>query len=348
MSKFLNPFTVDIGIDLGTANTLVYVRGRGIVANEPSIVAMNNKTGKMLAIGKEAKKMVGRTPSHIVAIKPLTKGVISDFEVTEEMLRYFFSRAGGLSSFRRPRVVIGIPSGVTEVEKRAVEDAARNAGAREVFLLEEPMAAAIGAMLPVQEAEGSMVVDIGGGTTEIAVISLGGIVASRSLRIAGDRLTDDIRDFAQEEFKLLLGERTAEEIKFAVGSAFPLDEDRLTAPMRGRDLVTGLPRELEVTDEQIRRAMVKSLASLAQATRDVIEETPPELVADIMARGIVLAGGGALLRGLDQLLAQETMMPVHAGEEPLTMVVRGTGNALEELRKLNEVFVSADTAPMGF
>ena len=347
MNRFLNPFTVDIGIDLGTANTLEYVRGRGIVANEPSIVAINNKTGKLLAIGKEAKKMVGRTPSHIVAIKPLTKGVISDFEVTEEMLRYFFARAGGLSNFRRPRVVIGIPSGVTEVEKRAVEDAARNAGAREVFLIEEPMAAAIGAMLPIQEAEGSMVVDIGGGTTEIAVISLGGIVASRSLRIAGDRLTDDIRDFAQEEFKLLLGERTAEQIKFAVGSAFPL-EDRLTTPMRGRDLVTGLPREIEVTDEQIRRAMVKSLAALAQATRDVIEETPPELVADIMARGIVLAGGGALLRGLDQLLAQETMMPVHSGEEPLTMIVRGTGMALEELRKLSEVFVSADTAPMGF
>jgi len=347
MAKFFNPFTVDIGIDLGTANTLVYVRGRGIVANEPSIVAINNKTGKMLAIGKEAKKMVGRTPAHIVAIKPLTKGVISDFEVTEEMLRYFFTRAGGLGAFKRPRVVIGIPSGVTEVEKRAVEDAARNAGAKEVFLIEEPMAAAIGALLPIQEAEGSMIVDIGGGTTEIAVISLGGIVTSRSLRIAGDRLTEDIRDFAQEEFKLLLGERTAENIKFAVGSAFPLEE-RLVAPMRGRDLVTGLPRELEVSDEQVRRAMVKTLASLAQATRDVIEETPPELVADIMDRGIIITGGGALLRGLDQLLAQETMMPVHIGEEPLTMVVRGTGIALEELRTMNEVFVSADTAPMGF
>lgn len=347
MKRFSNPFTLDIGIDLGTANTLVYVRGRGIVANEPSIVAINNKTGKLLAIGKEAKKMVGRTPAHIVAVKPLTQGVISDFEVTEEMLRYFFQRAGGLSLFRRPRVVIGIPSGVTEVEKRAVEDAARNAGARQVFLIEEPMAAAIGALLPIQEAQGSMVVDIGGGTTEIAVISLGGIVTSRSLRIAGDRLTQDIQDFAQEEFKLLLGERTAEEIKFAVGSAFPL-EDRLFAPMRGRDLVTGLPREIEVGDEQIRRAMVKSLAAIAQATRDVIEETPPELVADIMDQGIVLAGGGGLLRGLDLLLAQETMMPVHLGEEPLTMIVRGTGIALEGLHELKEVFVSADTAPMGF
>lgn len=345
--KLFNPLTVDIGIDLGTANTLVYVRGRGIVANEPSIVAINNKTGRMLAIGREAKKMVGRTPAHIVAVKPLTKGVISDFEVTEEMLRYFFSRVGGLGGMRRPRVVIGIPSGVTEVEKRAVEDAARNAGARRVFLIEEPMAAAIGALLPVQEAAGSMIVDIGGGTTEIAVISLGGIVASRSLRIAGDRLTEDIQEFAQEEFKLLLGERTAEEIKFAVGSAYPLP-DRLEAPMRGRDLVTGLPREITVTDEQVRRAMVKSLASLAQAARDVIEETPPELVADIMARGMILAGGGALLRGLDELLAQETMMPVHIGEDPLTMVVRGTGIALEEMRKLEEVFVSADTAPMGF
>ena len=347
MRRLSNPFTIDVGIDLGTANTLVYVRGRGIVANEPSIVAMNTKTGKLLAIGKEAKKMVGRTPAHIVAVKPLTKGVISDFEVTEEMLRYFFGRVGALRSIRRPRVVIGIPSGVTEVEKRAVEDAAKNAGAREVFLLEEPMAAAIGARLPVQDAEGSMVVDIGGGTTEIAVISLGGIVASRSLRIAGDRLTEDIKDFAQEEFKLLLGDRTAEKIKFAVGSAFP-QEEKLEATMRGRDLVTGLPRELTVNDEQVRRAMVKSLAALAQATRDVIEETPPELVADIMARGIILAGGGALLRGISDLLSQETMMPVHIGEDPLTMVVRGTGIALEELRNLHEVFVSADTAPMGF
>ena len=345
--KIFNPFIVDIGIDLGTANTLVYLRGRGIVANEPSIVAINKKTGKLLAIGKDAKKMVGRTPAHIVAVKPLMNGVISDFEVTEEMLRYFFGRIGALRGVRRPRVVIGIPSGGTEVEKRAVEDAARNAGAREVFLIEEPMAAAIGARLPVQEAEGSMIVDIGGGTTEIAVISLGGIVTSRSLRIAGDRLTEDIREFAQEEFKLLLGERTAEQIKFAVGSAFP-QEEKLEAPMRGRDLVTGLPREITVNDEQIRRAMAKSLSALAQATRDVIEETPPELVADIMARGIVLAGGGALLRGLDELLKEETMMPVHIGEEPLTMVVRGTGIALEELRTLSEVFVSADTAPMGF
>lgn len=338
--------TTDIGIDLGTANTLVYVRGRGIVVNEPSVVAMNTKSGKLLAIGNEAKKMVGRTPAHIVAVKPLIQGVISDFEVTEEMLRYFFTKVGGTTAWRRPRVVIGIPSGVTEVEKRAVEDAARNAGAREVFLIEEPMAAAIGAGLPVQEALGSMVVDIGGGTTEIAVISLGGIVASRSLRIAGDRLTEDIRHFAQEEFKLLLGERTAEEIKFLVGSAYPLAE-RLEAPMRGRDLITGLPREIVVNDEQIRRAMLRSLATIAQASRDVIEETPPELVADIMAQGIILAGGGALLRGIDQMLQQETMMPVRIADDPLSMVVRGAGIALEELRKLKEVLVSADTAPMG-
>ncbi|MBI4133896.1 MAG: rod shape-determining protein [Candidatus Terrybacteria bacterium] len=343
-----SPFAVDIAIDLGTANTLVYVRGRGIVVNEPSVVALNTKTGKMLAIGNEAKKMVGRTPAHIVAVKPLIQGVISDFEVTEEMLRYFFSQvSGGRTLWRKPRVVIGIPSGVTEVEKRAVEDAARNAGASDVYLIEEPMAAAIGARLPVQDAAGSMVVDIGGGTTEIAVISLGGIVAARSLRIAGDRLTEDIRHFAQEECKLLLGERTAEEIKFTVGSAFTLPE-RLEAPMRGRDLVTGLPREVNVNDEQIRRAMLRSLAAIAQAARDVIEETPPELVADIMARGIVLAGGGALLRGLDQMLAQETMMPVSVADDPMTMVVRGAGIALEELRNLSEVFVSADTAPMGF
>lgn len=340
------PFTTDIGIDLGTANTLVYVRGRGIVVNEPSVVALNTKTNKLLAIGNEAKKMVGRTPSHIIAVKPLTQGVISDFEVTEEMLRYFFSRVGGSTILRRPRVVIGIPSGVTEVEKRAVEDAARNAGAREVYLIEQPMAAAIGAGLPVQDAIGSMVVDIGGGTTEIAVISLGGIVASRSLRIAGDRLTEDIQHFSQEEFKLLLGERTAEIIKFSVGSAFPLSE-RVETAMRGRDLVTGLPREVTVTDEQIRRAMLRSLAAIAQATRDVIEETPPELVSDIMERGILLAGGGALLRNIDKMLEQETMMPTVVADDPLTMVVRGAGIALEELRKLREVLVSADSAPMG-
>jgi rod shape-determining protein MreB len=344
-SPFQLPFTTDIGIDLGTANTLVYVRGRGIVVNEPSVVALNTKTGRVLAIGNEAKRMVGRTPAHIVAVKPLTQGVISDFEVTEEMLRYFFSRVGATSLFRRPRVVIGIPSGVTEVEKRAVEDAARNAGAQIVFLIEEPMAAAIGAGLPVQEAVGSMIIDIGGGTTEIAVISLGGIVAARSLRIAGDRLTEDIRHFAQEEFKLLLGERTAEEIKFAVGSAFPLEE-RIETTMRGRDLVTGLPREVTVNDEQIRRAMLRSLAAIAQAARDVIEETPPELVADIMERGIILAGGGALLRNIDRMFSQETMMPVSVSDDPMTMVVRGTAIALEELRRLREVFVSADSAPI--
>ena len=343
---FRSPFATDIGIDLGTANTLVYVRGKGIVVNEPSVVALNTKTGKILSIGNEAKRMVGRTPAHIVAVKPLTQGVISDFEVTEEMLRYFFNRVGSNTPLRRPRVVIGIPSGVTEVEKRAVEDASRNAGAREVFLIEEPMAAAIGAGMPVQEAMGSMVVDIGGGTTEIAVISLGGIVAARSLRIAGDRLTEDIRHFAQEEFKLLLGERTAEEIKFGVGSAAGLDE-KLETPMRGRDLVTGLPREIAVSDEQIRRAMLRSLAAIAQATRDVIEETPPELVADIMERGITLAGGGALLRNMDRMLAQETMMPVSVADDPLTMVVRGAAIALEELRTLGEVFVSADSAPIG-
>lgn len=345
-NAFPRPFAVDIGIDLGTANTLVYVRGRGIVVNEPSVVALNTKTGKILAIGNDAKRMVGRTPAHIVAVKPLTQGVISDFEVTEEMLRYFFARVGSMSFFRRPRVVIGIPSGVTEVEKRAAEDAARNAGAREVFLLEEPMAAAIGAGLPVQEATGSMVVDIGGGTSEIAVIALGGIVASRSLRIAGDKLTEDIRHFAQEDMKLLLGERTAEDIKYSLGSAYPLP-DRVEAPLRGRDLVTGLPREVSVNDEQIRRALLRSLAAIVQATRDVIEETPPELVADIMARGIIVAGGGALLKGIDQMLAQETMMPVRVADDPMTMVVRGTGIALEELRNLEEVFVSADSSPMG-
>lgn len=348
LKKISNLFSQDVGIDLGTANTLVYVRGRGIVINEPSVVAVNTKTGRVLAIGNEAKKMVGRTPAHIVASRPLIAGVISDFEVTEQMLAYFFDQVRHKSPFsflRRPRVVIGIPSGVTEVEKRAVEDAARNAGAHEVYLIEEPMAAAIGARLPVQNAAGNMVVDIGGGTTEVAVISLGGIVAARSLRIAGDRLNQDIIHFAQEEYKLFLGERTAEEIKIAIGSAYQLEES-LEAPMRGRDAVSGLPKEVVVTNEEIRQAMAHSVATLVAAVKATIEETPPELVADIMTRGIIMAGGGSLLRGLDQLIREETQMPVRVTEDPLTAVVRGAGIVLENLDELSEVLVSADTAPI--
>ncbi|KKS37472.1 MAG: rod shape-determining protein [Candidatus Sungbacteria bacterium RIFCSPLOWO2_12_FULL_41_11] len=342
INKLLGIFSKDIGIDLGTANTLVYVRGKGIVINEPSVVAVNQKTGQIVEIGTEAKKMVGRTPAYIIASRPLVEGVISDFEVTEEMLRYFIQKVHKetFSFFPRPRVVIGIPSEVTEVERRAVEDAARNAGAREVYLIEEPMAAAIGVRMPVQEAVGSMVVDIGGGTSDIAVISLGGIVVSKNLRIAGDKLNDDIIRFARDEYKLLLGERTAEDIKIAIGSAFELEEP-LEAVMRGRDLVTGLPKEVVVDDSEIRRAMQHSNKILVQAIKSVIESTPPELVADIMHRGIILVGGGSLLRGLDKLVAQETKMPTRTAEDPLTAVVRGTGVVLEDIDALRAVLIGS-------
>lgn len=333
-------FSFDIGIDLGTAFSLVYLKGRGVIINEPSVVAINKKSKQILAIGEEAKRMVGRTPSHIVAIRPLVDGVVSDFEVTETMLKYFIEKAGADRFFLspRPRVVIGIPYGVTEVERRAVEEAALNAGARKVFLIEEPMAAAIGANLPVQEAAGCMVIDIGGGTTEVAVISLGGIVTSRSLRIAGDELNEDIVNYAREEHNLLLGERTAEEIKLSVGSAAPTGDKR-TAAMRGRDLITGLPREIIVTEEEIRKALQKSVNQIVDAVKLTVEETPPELIADIMERGIVLAGGGALLKGLDQVLAEATRIPIHIADDPLTCVARGTGQVLENLDHLQEVLL---------
>ncbi len=343
LNKLFGYFSHDIGIDLGTANTLVYIRGRGIVINEPSVVAVNQKTGQIVAIGSEAKRMVGRTPAHIVATRPLIAGVVSDFEVTEEMLKYFIRKVHErvFSMLARPRVVIGIPSGVTEVEKRAVEDATKNAGAREVYLVEEPMAAAIGVRLPVQEAVGSFVVDIGGGTTDIAVISLGGIVVSRDLKVAGDKLNEDIIRFARDEFKLLLGERTAEDIKIAIGSAYEMPEP-LEAVMRGRDLVTGLPKEIMVDDSDIRRAMRHSINVLVNAIKSVVEETPPELVADIMHRGIVLVGGGSLLRGLDRLIQEEAKIPVKVAEDPLTAVVRGTGIILEDVDALAEVLVRTE------
>lgn len=338
--RLLQRFSHDIGIDLGTANTLVYVRGKGIVINEPSVVAINTKTNQVLAIGDEAKKMVGRTPSSIVATRPLVDGVVSDFEVTEQMLRYFIDKVQTQrwNPLARPRVVIGIPSGVTEVEKRAVEDAATNAGARQTFLIEEPMAAAIGSRLPIQDAAGSMIVDIGGGTTEVAVISLGGIVASRSIRIAGDELSEDIIQFARDEFNLTIGERTAENIKVKVGSAFASDRDK-TIPMRGRDLVTGLPKEVQVSSDQIRKALARSVRDIVEAVKITIEETPPELVADVLERGMVLAGGGALLKGLDTLLQQQTKMPVHIADDPLTAVARGTGLVLEDLDSLKDILV---------
>lgn len=343
INKVFNFFSKDIGIDLGTANTLVYVKSKGIIIDEPSVVAVNQKTGQVLAIGQEAKKMVGRTPAHIVASRPLVAGVVSDFETTEQMLKYFIQKVQrqALGSFFRPRVVIGIPSGVTEVEKRAVEEAARNAGAREVFLVEEPMAAAIGIRLPIQEAGGNMVVDIGGGTTDIAVISLGGIVTSKSLKIAGDKLNSDIVRYAREEHNLLLGERTAEEIKIAVGSAFAQAEPVETM-MRGRDLLTGLPKEVAVGNYEIQEALKHSVNLLVNAIKDVIEDTPPELLADIMHRGIHLVGGGSLLRGLDRLIAQETQIKTKVADDPLTAVVRGTGFILEDIDILSEVLVRTE------
>ena len=345
LNRIFGHFAKDIGVDLGTVNTLIYVKGRGIVINEPSLVALNKKTGQILAIGREARKMVGRTPGHIAAIKPLINGVISDFEVTEQMLRYFFQKVHGDSFYMvpRPRVVIGIPSGVTEVEKKAVEEAARNAGAREVMLIEEPVAAALGARLPVQEALGNMIVDIGGGTTEVAVISLGGLVVVRSLRVAGERLNEDIIQFAREEYNLLLGPRTAEEVKIAVAAAVDLNE-KLETTMRGRDLITGLPKEVVITSKEVKRAITKSVKILVDVVHEIVEQTPPELLGDIMKRGIVLAGGGSLLRGIDELINKETGIAVRVTDDPLTAVARGTGIVLEETEKYQELLAVKEYA----
>ncbi len=341
--KLFGKFSLDIGIDLGTANCLVYVKGKGITMAEPSVVAINNKTGQILAIGEEARRMVGKTPGHIVATRPLVSGVVSDFDVTEQMLRYFIEKAHEDSFFlhSRPRVVIGIPCGVTEVERRAVEDAGKNAGAGKVYLIEEPMAAAIGVRLPIQDPGGNFVVDIGGGTTEVAVISLGGIVISRSLRIAGDKLNEDIINFAEKEYKLLIGERTAEDIKIKIGSAIPLSE-KMESSIKGRNLVTGLPEEITVSDEDIRKAMEKSVREIVKTIKDTVEETPPELIADIMSRGIYLLGGGGLLRGLDKLIADTVKIKTQIGDDPLTAVVRGAGYALEHVNSNTEVFLEKE------
>lgn len=333
----------DIAIDLGTANSLVYVRDRGIVIQEPSVVAVNQKTGQILAIGAEAKQMVGRTPSHIVATRPLVNGVISNFEVTEQMLRYFINKVTRRKFLFSPgpRVIIGIPFGVTEVEKKAVRDAALQAGAREVYLIEEPMAAAIGSRLAVQEAGGNFIVDIGGGTAELAIISLGGVVTAKSLRVAGDKLNEDIIQFAQNEYKLLIGERTAESLKIGIGSAYPLKEKK-EMPLRGRNLVSGLPEEIMVPDTVIRKAMERSIRQIVGEIKAAVEQTPPELLADIMVKGIYLSGGGALLRGLDTLIAKETKIPTTIVEDPLTAVVRGAGMVLENLDVLQDVLVETD------
>jgi len=341
--KLFSGFAQDIGIDLGTANCLVYVKGKGITMSEPSVVAVNNKTGQVLAIGEEARKMVGKTPGHIVATRPLVSGVVSDFDVTEQMLRYFIEKANEKGFFlqRRPRVVIGIPCGVTEVERRAVQDAGKNAGAGEVHLIEEPMAAAIGVRLPIQDPGGNFIVDIGGGTTEVAVISLGGIVLSKSLRVAGDKLNEDIINFAEKEYKLLIGERTAEEVKINIGSACK-PEEKMEASIRGRNLVTGLPEEVTVTDEHVRKAMEKSIREIIKTIKDTVEETPPELLADIMSKGIYILGGGGLLRGMDKLIEEETKIKTVIGDDPLTAVVRGAGYALEHIDKHTEVFLETE------
>jgi rod shape-determining protein MreB len=339
MNAILGLLSRDIGIDLGTANTLVLVRGKGIVINEPSVVAMNPRNKRILAVGAEAKRMVGRTPANIVAVRPLKDGVISDFDVTEQMLRYFIEKVHEqYAIIPRPRVVIGIPSGVTEVERRAVHDAAVNAGAREAFLIEEPMAAAIGAGLPITEPAGSMIVDIGGGTTEVAVISLGGIVTSRTIRIAGDELDQDIIGHMRSRHNLLIGERMAEEVKIAAAGAYNSGADQVVV-VRGRDLLSGLPAEVEVTSEEIRESMAMSINAVVEAVTDTIEDTPPELVADLMLHGMTLAGGGSLLPALPGLLAGRTKMAVHLAEDPLGCVVRGTGKVLNDLDVLSKVLV---------
>ncbi len=324
-------FSRDIGIDLGTANTLVHVGGRGILLREPSVVAINKDTGEVLAVGEEAKRMLGRTPAHIVATRPLKDGVIADFEQTERMLQYFISKVSNRFLLRRT-VVVGIPSGVTEVERRAVIEASRNAGATQAYVIEEPMAAAFGAGLPVDEPSGSMIVDIGGGTTEVAVISLGGIVHSRSIRIAGDELDEAISSYVRRAYNLFIGDRTAEMTKIEIGSAHPLEQE-MQITIKGRDLVTGLPRSAVITSEEVRMAIQEPLNAIVEAVKLTLEATPPELAADAMDHGIVLAGGGALLRGLDRLISEETMMPVVVARDPLSCVAIGTGMVVEAMHE---------------
>ncbi len=340
LSKLLGaPFSRDMGIDLGTANTLVYVKGKGIIIREPSVVALKNNSKEVIAVGAEAKRMIGRTPGNIVAVRPMKDGVIADFDVTEAMLRYFITRAHKRTRLVRPRIIVCVPSGVTEVEKRAVLDAAQQAGARKAYLIEEPMAAAIGSELPVNEPVGNMIVDIGGGTTEVAVISLGGIVSSRSIRIGGDEMDESIIQYIKRKYNIMIGERTAEEIKMEIGSARPeyLSE---TMEIRGRDLVSGLPKNIEINSEEISEAISEPVQSIVEAVKITLEKTPPELSADVMDFGIVLTGGGALLHGMDTLLSEKTQIPVHIADEPLDCVAKGTGIALEEIDTLKSVLIT--------
>ncbi len=341
-SKLFGMFSNEIGIDLGTANTLVYVKGRGIVINEPSIVAMNQKTGAIVAVGAQAKEMMGRTPPHIVAVQPVVDGVISDFEVTSEMLTYLITKAqAGHTKLLGPKVVIGVPSGITSVEVRAVRDAARGAGAREVHIIEEPMAAAIGIELPVHTPSGSMVIDIGGGTTDVGIIALGGLVTARNIRIAGDRFNTDIMGHMRSEFKMLIGERSAEEIKIAVASVAPR-RDILDVIVRGRDLVTGLPREVTITDQDVRNAIGHSMEELVEGVKEVLETTPPEILSDVMQKGVYLAGGGALIRGLPEFLTNALGISVVVAPDPLTAVVRGTALVLDDMDAYEEALLRSD------
>jgi len=336
LSRLWGRFSSDMGIDLGTANTLVYVKGRGIVLTEPSVVAIKKGINKILAVGEDAKRMLGRTPGDIVAIRPLKDGVIADFEVTENMLRYFIRKVHNRRTLISPRIVIAVPSGITAVERRAVEDSAIHAGAREVYLIEEPMAGAIGLDMPVHEPAGNMIVDIGGGTTEVAIISLAGIVFCRSVRVAGDEMDEAIVQYLRRNYNLMVGERTAENIKIQIGAAVPLKEP-LTMEVKGRDMVAGLPKTLTINSEEIREALSEPISTIVEAVRISLERCPPELSADLVDRGIMMAGGGALLRGLNKLISKETGLPVHIAEDPLSAVAIGTGKALDQIRFLREV-----------
>jgi rod shape-determining protein MreB len=335
-NAFLGLLSNDMAIDLGTANTLVYLNGKGIVLSEPSVVAIEKDTKRILAVGTEAKEMLGRTPGNIIAIRPMKDGVIANFEVTEAMLRYFITKVHNRKTLVRPRIIICVPTGITQVEMRAVRDSAESAGAREVYLIEEPMAAALGVGLPIHEPSGNMILDVGGGTTEIAVISLSGIVYSKSVRVGGDFMDECIANYIKRKYNLLIGERTAEQIKIQIGSAYPLEE-KLSMEVRGRDLVDGIPKTFQITDEEIRNALAEPVSTIVETVKDTLEKTPPELASDIVDKGIVLAGGGSLLRGLDVILREETGLPITVAEDPLTAVVLGTGKCLDEIDLLKKL-----------
>ncbi len=339
-SKVSNLFANDIGIDLGTANTLVYVKGKGVVINEPSLVAVNNKTGQVVALGEDAKAMLGRTPAHIESVQPLVDGVISDYEITEEMLSYLIRKAqGGQGKMFGPRVIVGVPSGITNVQVRAVQDAAKAAGARQVYVVEEPMAAAVGIGLPVTEPTGSMVIDIGGGTTDIGVVSMGGLVNTRNIKIAGDKLNEDIKNYIRSEFKILIGSKSAEEIKIKVASVGETEED-ITTTVRGRDLITGLPREIIITDSDIKDAIYSSVERLVESAKEVLETTPPEIVSDVYKQGVYMCGGGSLIRGIDKMVEESLGVKVKVDRDPLTAVVRGTGKILDNLEEFKDVLIT--------